>query len=229
MTRAGRFQRNFYRGCKLACAFVQVQCVRLHVLDRPAGTLDGGYQLAVTHLSHLEPIVVSLLVRRHVRWMSRIEFFRNRVVGTIFRAGGVFAVNRQGVSVSAIRTAIAEIDSGGVVGIFPEGGVKKRGEAAVRGGRIKRGVCLIAQRTGRPVVPVVVLGTEHLNQVKPYLPFRRGRVWVAFGEPLHPPPPNRTASRRADRAAMAATLTAAYQDLYARLLREYELRDADVP
>ena len=57
---------------------------------------------------------------------------------------------------------------------------------------------------GVPVVPVVVLGSERLTTVAPWLPFRRGRLALAFGREVAPPA--RTRSRRADRAEMTERL-----------------------
>ena len=226
-TGASRGQTAFYAFSRLACRFVQVQCVRVDAIGLENLPKSGGYQLAVTHLGHLEPVVVGLLVRRYVRWMSRIEFYRHAVPRWLLNGVGAFRVHRQGVPVSAIRTAIDEVDRGGVVGLFPEGGRVVGEEAVIRGGRIKRGVCLIAQRTRRPVVPVVVLGAEKLNRAGTYLPFRRGHVWASFGEPVDPPPA--TGDRRADRQRLAAQLELAYRRQYAELLRHFGLSDAQFP
>jgi 1-acyl-sn-glycerol-3-phosphate acyltransferase len=70
-----------------------------------------------------------------------------------------------------------------------------------------------------------MLGTDKLNAVGPWLPFKRAHIWVAYGEPIHPPAGAR--SNRATRAAMAAEVSAAYVRLYAELLRRYGLSDAD--
>jgi 1-acyl-sn-glycerol-3-phosphate acyltransferase len=113
-----------------------------------------------------------------------------------------------------------------VVGIFPEGGVVHGTAAAIRGGPIKRGVCVIARRARVPVVPVVLLGTEKLTAIGPWLPARRGRVWIAFGEPLtcdHALP------RRQARIEMAERLSAAMVSLYHELLDASGLTDSQVP
>ncbi len=213
-----RGQTAFYRVARWACRFVQVQCVRIDAIGRE-NLPTGGYQLAITHLGHLEPVVVGLLLPRYVRWMSRVEFFRYRVPRWLFSGIGAFRVNRQGVAASAIRTAIGEVERGGIVGLFPEGGRVRGAEAAIHGGRIKRGVCLIAQRTRRPIVPVVVLGAEALSTVGVYVPFRRGHVRIHFSEPIWPGEP--TGDRRADRARLAARLEAAYREGYRALLDHF--------
>src|SRR5262249_10648684 len=115
---------------------------------------------------------------------------------------------------------------GEVVGICPEGGRKLGPEAAVRGGLIKKGVCSVAIRSGVPVVPCVMLGTSDLNQIGPWLPAKRARLWVAYGQPLEPPPGKST---RAKREALRTQLSDAYVRLYQELRSHYCVDDATVP
>lgn len=216
----------FYNLCRMGCRFVKVQCVREVALARERADRSGGFILACTHLSHLEPIVVSCAVRRHVRWMARVEFYRSRWGAAVLNWGGAFPVDRFGYSLPAVRTAIRLASGGEVVGIFPEGEVSKGERSVLRGAEIKRGVCAIALRARVPVVPVVVLGTDRLNRVAPWLPFKRARVWMAFGNDITPDP---TLHRRAARFEMAERLRAEYLRTYRELLNASGLRDADVP
>ena len=71
---------------------------------------------------------------------------------------------------------------------------------SLRGGPIKRGVCLLAAHSGKPVLPCLVLGTEKLNRAGPWLPVWRGRLWIAAGDFI---PPVTGPDRRAARAEMA--------------------------
>ena len=200
---------------------MRLHLIRPDVPDRQ----QGGYVLALTHLGNLDPFCSSVLVRRQIRWMARREFFHYRPCAWLLRRVGAFAVNRQGVPVSAIRRAITIAREGEVVGICPEGGRTHGPGAAVRGGRIKRGVCSVAIRSGVPVVPCVMLGTPQLNAVKPWLPAKRARLWVAYGEPLNPP---QGKSTREKRDALRDQLSAAYVRLYDELRERFNLEDAVV-
>lgn len=216
----------FYNLCKLGCKFVKLQCVREVVLAPERANRSGGFILACTHLSHLEPIVVSCVVRRHVRWMARIEFYRARWGASVLNWGGAFPVDRFGYSLPAVRNAIRLAARGEVVGIFPEGEVSKGDRSVLRGAAIKRGVCAVAIHAKVPVVPVVVLGTDKLNRVAPWLPFKRARVWIAFGNDIVPDP---TLHRRAARFEMADRLRAEYVRTYRELIEAAGLRDDQIP
>lgn len=216
-----------YRSGRLACRLVKSQCLREVVLGSERADRPGGFILACTHLSHLEPFVVGCAVPRHVRWMARVEFYRPRWAAAILDWGGAFPVDRFGYSLPAVRKAIRLVNAGGIVGMFPEGGVAQGARSVLRGAPIKQGACTIAIQTRAPIIPVVVLGTDALNTPGPWLPFKRGRVWMAFGRSVPPPP--RAGSRRLQRAAMSLQLREEFVSAYQLLLRETGLRDDQIP
>lgn len=217
----------FYRTCRGICRFTRIQTIRIHALNGRSVDREGAFVLAVTHLSHLEPAVLSVLNDREIDWMTRKEFYCNWLVAWIFARIRCFRVDRQGIPVSAIRTGISRLRAGRVVGIFPEGGVATGREAVIRGGPLKRGFCSMAIRAGAPIIPCVVLGTEKLLCVKAWLPFRRSQLWVAYGEPIHPPHGCR--STRESRRQLADAAAASFQRLYASLRDRYGISDLDVP
>jgi 1-acyl-sn-glycerol-3-phosphate acyltransferase len=215
----------FYPIARLAMRLLFLLTLRINVKNA-CDYQPGGYILACSHVSNLDPLCVSTLLSRRVCWMARIEFFRRGWSALLLRLVHAIPVNRQGVPVSAVRTALGLLGRGEVVGIFPEGEVKNGKGSVLRGGSIKRGACLLAARSGRPVVPCVVVGTERLNCVKPWIPFLRGRLWIIFGKPVGPV---NGGNRRAARASMAAQIEAAFVGLYAELRRSFELDDNILP
>ena len=217
----------FYSVSRLFGRLVMFQCLRDVVLDCDRADREGGFILACTHLSHLEPFVVASVIRRRVRWMARVEFFGRWWASKVLRMGGAFPVDRFGNSMPAVRRAIALARAGEIVGIFPEGGIATGGRSVLRGAAFKHGACTAAVATGLPIVPVVVLGTHDLNRLGPWLPFRRGRVWVAFGHDVVPPVAS--GSRRHDRLEMAERLQAEFVRTYHGLLERAGLADTEIP
>jgi 1-acyl-sn-glycerol-3-phosphate acyltransferase len=193
-----------------------------HLIQR-----DGAFVLAVTHLSHLEPLFASALSERPIDWIARKEFFWPRPMAWFLHGLNTIRIDRQGRPVLAMRTAIHRLRAGRVVGIFPEGGVVYGPAAAIRGGAIKRGCCTIAIRAGAPIVPCVMLGTDKLNKVKPWLPFRRAHIWVAYGEAIYPPADTR--STRATREELARKIRAAFGEIYAGLRQRHQICESTVP
>jgi len=232
-TRIVWFGPFIYGICRALARFVYFCCVKLEVFNAPPAENGRGYILACTHISHLEPVCVSVLVRRNIDWIIRREYYQVGFVALFWRAINAFPIRRQGVTAGAIRTAINRAKNGRILGMFPEGGVAVGAASVCRGGPIKRGVCLIASAAQTPIVPVVILGTERLNCVSPWLPFRRARVWIIFGQPIAPPAflpgPAAARERRRLRAESCDLLRARFMELYQQLRRQYGIEDRDVP
>ncbi len=204
-----------YRMGRSICRFVQLCCIRLTVLHRNRLERSGGFVLACTHLSHIEPMLLTAMVDRQIDWMSRIEFHKYRIVSYLLEAGGGFSVDRNGVPVKSIRTAIEKARDGKIVGIFPEGGVARGKMSVMQGGAIKKGACVVSYRAKVPILPVVVLGTDALTRVGPWLPFKRARLWVIVGSLVHPrlDEPRRKVARE----LMAQDLQVEFQAMYREL------------
>jgi 1-acyl-sn-glycerol-3-phosphate acyltransferase len=204
-----------YRLSRAFGRFIKLCCMRMVVLHRERMDLPGGYILACSHISHVEPALITAMANRHISWMTRIEFYKYRAIGRLLDAGGCFSVDRYGVPVRSIRTAIERAQAGRVVGIFPEGGVARGVASMMRGGPMKRGVCVVSYRAAVPVVPVVVLGTEKLTRPGPWMPFKWGKLWVICGKPVQPH--LNEPRRRVARELMARDLQAAFVSLYQEL------------
>lgn len=200
--------------------------MRMRTRNTEAHGLTGGYLLACSHVSHLDPFCLGAILPERVQWMARIEFFRRRWLSSLLRLVGTFPVNRQGVPVSTVRTALARLGAGENVGLFVEGEIKRGRDSVLRGGRIKRGVCLLAARSGRPVVPCIILGTDKLNHPGPWLPWLRGRLWVICGEAIAPVI---DPDRRAARAELAVRIEQAFVRLYAEAREAFGLPEDIAP
>jgi 1-acyl-sn-glycerol-3-phosphate acyltransferase len=128
----------------------------------------GAVVLASNHLSNFDPPTVGIKIRRKVHFMAKEELFRIPVFGPLIRAFGAFPVKRGGVSKDAIKSAIAVLKEGKVLGIFPEG--SRNSEA----GSAKKGAAMIAVRGGAAIVPVAIVGKYRL--------FRK--MVVCYGKPV---------------------------------------------
>lgn len=193
--------------------------MRLEMIRPEMARRQGAYLLASSHLGNLDPFLLGVIFDRPIDWITRVEFYRFPPIAWMLDRLNTIKVRRFGVPVSAIRTAIARLQAGRLVGICPEGGVCRGRESCLAGARIKRGVGLIAYRTRAPVLPCAILGADRLNRVGPWLPFRRARLWVAFGPRMIEP--RADLDRRAAREQMARELEAEYIRLFDELSHTY--------
>jgi 1-acyl-sn-glycerol-3-phosphate acyltransferase len=93
----------------------------------------------------------------------------------------------------ALRRAVAVLDRGEVLGMFPEG---TRGAGELES--VQHGIAYVALRCpGVPIVPVACLGTERAMPKGAKLPRWRSRVDIVFGEPFAVSAPANPRARRA--------------------------------
>lgn len=146
---------------------------------------DGPLIIACNHISYLDPPVLGSLCPRRISYMAKKELFTIPVLGSVIRGLGAYHVDRQGSATAAIRRSLQVLQSGGAIGIFPEGTRNPRGTVTPQ-----TGVALLASLAEAPVVPACIRGTDRA--------LRLARVDVAFGEPLMLP-----AGRKATRDELA--------------------------
>lgn len=78
----------------------------------------------------------------------------------------------------ALRRCLSILSSGGILGMSPEGTRSKTGALQ----RAKPGVAYFVQKTGAPLLPVAVWGTEMM--LSGWKPFHRQEVHISIGEPF---------------------------------------------
>ena len=137
----------------------------------------GPVVIAANHLGLADgPLMIGTCPRgTHI--LVKVELFRSPI-GFVFRASGQIPVDRRNGR-PALATALAVLQRGGVVGIFPEGN-RGRGDASSS----RAGTAWLAVRSGAPVVPVAMLGTRRTGESVHRIPGFRRRLLVEFGEPL---------------------------------------------
>jgi len=121
---------------------------------------DGGVILAANHRSFLDPFVVGCCLRRPTYFVAKQELFGNRFVGWFLNCMGAFPVRRGDSDEQSTATALALLERGAAVVIFPEGTRCRSGPLNTP----RRGVGRLALATGAPVVPIAVMGTERARR-----------------------------------------------------------------
>lgn len=139
------------------------------------------FVLAANHYSHFDPPVIGAALGRRVRYLALEDLFvANRLLEWLITGFGAIPTPRHRHPIRAVRTALAALDSGEVVGVFPEATrVSHWGIVPP-----KRGAAWLALRSGVPLVPVAVIGTGRVFGLENQL--RRFPIRVVFGEPMEP-------------------------------------------
>jgi 1-acyl-sn-glycerol-3-phosphate acyltransferase len=145
----------------------------------------GPAVVASNHPSYLDPVLLSLQVRRPIYFMAWEGLFRVPLLGRLIRVLGAFPVDtRPGKGREAYAKAKALVESGEVVGLFPEG---KRSRAGWMEPSLREGAARLAFETGAPLVPATIAGAYRAWPYFAALP-RPARVRVRYHEPIDPTP-----------------------------------------
>ncbi len=195
-----------------------VYCRKFEVVGAEHVPPEGPLILASNHLNNADPPAVALAVPRQPTFMAKKEMFGWPILGPAFRAFGAFPVRRFDADLAALRAATELVQSGAMLVMFPEGTRSRTGGL----GKGHPGTALVALRTGAPVLPVAVTGTEGVRWPWIFLkPWSIKHVVVTIGEPFVLPPVerinNETAAQATDQIMrhIAALLPRQYRGAYA--------------
>ena len=114
----------------------------------------GPVLLVSNHLSHLDVLVLGILLGRPLNYVARASLFF-WPLGGIIRSLGAFPINRDGMGAEGFKETLRRTRAGGVVTLFPEGTRTEDGDLA----ELKTGIARLVARTKAPVVPAAIAGT----------------------------------------------------------------------
>ncbi len=140
--------------------------------------VEGPVLLVSNHLSHLDVLVLGILLKRPVNYVARSTLFIGPL-GLFIRSVGAFPINREGMGAEGFKETLRRIRSGGIVALFPEGTRSTDGGL----GEMKSGIARIVVRTRAPVVPAAIAGTFESWPKSRLFPSPHP-LRVHFGEPI---------------------------------------------
>ena len=188
---------------------------------------QGNFIGAANHLGRLDTAALLCVTDREDIIMPIAEKYKNHpIFGAIGRAANGIWLNRFDADFSALRRILERMKEGGVLVIAPEG-TRSKTEALQEG---KLGVAFLAGKSGYPVVPVAVTGTEDRVILENLKRFRRSKITAVAGKPFYIEIPKGNGREEAMREAtdeimcrIAVMLPEKYRGVYAEHPRLKEL------
>lgn len=165
--------RILWEVVRFTIRFILFLTSRVHLRGRYNIPRRGPYIIAANHLSWIDVPMVPAYVPGKVAYMAKEEAFYSKV-GWLVRFLGAFPVKRGEGDRQALRTADDLLKNKKVLVIFPEGTRSKTRTLA----KAHAGLGMIALRSGVPVLPVAIWGSEHALK-------KFGvQVTICYGEPI---------------------------------------------
>ena len=179
---------------------------------------EGGPLLAAfNHLAHLDVALVLPLLPQPVEGIALEDLYHVPITGQLLRLYGTIPVHRDQFDRQVIRRALQVLAEGKILALAPEARMSLTGALE----QARQGVAYLALRSGAPILPVALTGTERVPSALKRL--RRPRLTVTFGELIIPPPrANKPQARRQQVAELtdeimyriAAMLPPEYRGVY---------------
>lgn len=172
---------------------------------------QGPALIVFNHLGDADAVLLlaTLPFKSPVEGIGKIELYDHWLVGPVFRTYGVIWVHRGQPDRKAIRAALEALAEGRIVMLAPEG------RQSVIGGLEEgnNGAAFLALKSGAPIVPIGLTGTENSNVYGHLKRLRRAPVTLSVGKPFF-------LQEHADRQKMIREGTRQIMEALANLLPE---------
>ena len=143
---------------------------RTKVVGKENIPLEGPVIYCGNHKSYLDPQLIVVTARRHVRFLAKDELGKNPLFNALGNLFDVIRVKRDSKDVTAVKETLKTLKHGEAIALFPEGtrnGLEK-------GEKVKDGAAFFAIRTGAKVLPIGITGGDKLFK----------KAVIKYGKPL---------------------------------------------
>lgn len=162
---------NFRRGFVKTVIRIYLKIIyRAKVVGAENIPLEGAVIYCGNHKTFVDPQLIVVTARRHVRFLAKDELGKNPLFNLLGNLFDVIRVKRDSKDVTAIKETLKTLKHGEAIALFPEGtrnGLEK-------GEKVKEGAAFFAVRTGAKVLPIGIHGGDKA--------FRK--TVITYGKPL---------------------------------------------
>ena len=183
---------------------------RVQVVGAEKIPATGAFVLAPVHRSNVDFALTSVVTRRPMRYMGKDSIWKSRLLGRFVTMLGAFPVHRGTADRDALRACTEIVAGGSPLVMFPEG-TRMSGPLVHE---LFDGTAYVAAKTGVPIVPMGIGGSEAMMPKGAKLP-KPTKLVLVIGDPI--PAPERTDAGRVPRSAvgeLTKRLHAELQDLF---------------
>lgn len=178
LTLPRRLFRIFGRGLAKLLTFLFLKPVIRGMENFPK---RGPALVVINHLGDADVILLAASIPMIIEGMGKIELNTHWLAGPFLRAYGVIWVHRGKADRKAVRAVLDGLSQGRMIALAPEG--RQSLNRGLEEGTV--GAAFLAIKSGAPIVPVAMTGTENGNVYGHMRRWRRAPVTLTVGEPFH--------------------------------------------
>ncbi|NIM92540.1 MAG: hypothetical protein GTO18_02335 [Anaerolineales bacterium] len=199
------YEHERYNGRRRFCRFLmnEIGFRTIVKVDKVLGLenfpSEGPGIVMINHIAFVDPMMVLAKMPRLLVPLGKIEAWHYPIIGIFPRIWGAIPVHREGVDRQAIRMAKNVLEAGELILMAPEGTRNPNLQEP------REGVAYLGVKTGAPVIPVAVTGTQGFPTIKPSRWMKPGTV-IEVGRPFIFRPPSERLTREVLKQMMDETM-----------------------
>lgn len=121
--------------------------------------IRSGAIIAAFHTGFSDPFYIgNCFWYRRMYFLAAKEVMSNKVTSALLKGAGCIKIDREASDIEAIKKCVSVLKDGKLLGIFPEGGIRREGDTD----KIKSGAVLIAMQAGVPIIPVYIAKRKNI-------------------------------------------------------------------
>jgi 1-acyl-sn-glycerol-3-phosphate acyltransferase len=144
----------------------------------------SGFVIATNHLGRLDVALLFYALNGDFILPVAEKYEGHWLFGPVGNAMGAIWLDRFNADVASVREILGRLQAGGILVIAPEG-TRSKSEAMAEG---KPGVAYLAMKSGVPIVPVALTGTEDRLVLDRLKHFKKSQIKVVVGPAFRLPP-----------------------------------------
>lgn len=177
LTTSRRLFRIFGHGL---VKFVAKVCLNITVEGLENYPNSGPLLIVINHIGDSDAVAVVSQLPNPPDALGKIELYDLPIIGKLMHWYGMIWLHRGKPDIKALRSAMDGLAEKRIIIIAPEGRYSLTGGLEEGSG----GAAYLAYKSGSPVLPIVVTGTENENVYGHLKKFKRAKVKVIVGKML---------------------------------------------
>ncbi len=162
--------------------WIRIYCQKFHRQENQRFQLPENKKLIIAsnHESSIDPFLLITATNKPIRFMIAEEEYHRPILHWMFKAAGCIPVNRSGRVDVAFKETLRVINTGELVGIFPQGGIHS---ADTPKPRIKPGIIKLSELSGCDIFPVRIKGISAPGTMFKCI-IKRGHIQFDVNQPI---------------------------------------------
>lgn len=160
--------------------FVAKICLNITLEGAENFPKEGPLLIVINHIGDADAVAVVSQLKNPPDALGKIELYDLPILGKMMHWYGMIWLHRGKPDIKALRSALDGLAENRIIIIAPEGRYSLTGGLEEGSG----GAAYLAYKSGAPVLPIVVTGTENENVYRNLKKLKRARVKVSVGQML---------------------------------------------